>query len=202
MTGTNLTSKANLALLFCPDTYNNFHIQRMSSEKNISAEAIKAFTSTDIADLLVGITPIYLNSFLQRKLYGITASISDRHGEKRIRIFDEDDVRGIALVWMLFEAGLRTQPIRRILNELAGTKKAVARTTAEILFRSRVEYIVVVREPRRPRAKGDPQVKITTAKKSDLPGLIAENPTANVLVVPIGAKLNDIRIRVQVLYGE
>ena len=157
---------------------------------------------SDVTGLIVGIKPIYLNTFLHRGLYGITDSESVRvgkGGEKR-RLFSEADVFGIALVWMLFESGLRTKSIRRILNDLAGTQKANAKMAAETLRQYQAEYIVVVREPRKPKGKTDPEPDIRTANESELAGILADNPTANVLMVPIGAKFADIKERLRVLY--
>src|SRR5882757_6215089 len=85
-----------------------------------------AFSSSDVTKLL-GITPVYLNALVHRKLYGIAASISDRHGEIKVRIFSEEDVFGIALVWTLFESGLRPQSIREILLELVETDEPDAK---------------------------------------------------------------------------
>lgn len=160
---------------------------------------VKTFQSADVTDLLVGITPAYLNTFLQRRLYGITASAQAGKVREQRRLFSEADVYGIALVWMLFESGLRTQPIRRILNSLAGTKKADARAAAEALRKSADEYIVIVREPRKPRGKTEPEPNITTAKKDELARIVADNPAANVLLIPVGQKFEDIRKRIEIL---
>ena len=51
----------------------------------------------------------------------------------------------ISLVWMLFESGLRTDSIRRILRTLAGTKKPDAVLAADALLKSKAEYILVER---------------------------------------------------------
>jgi len=163
---------------------------------------MQSFLSSEVTDLLVGITPIYLNSFLQRELYGITATFSDEHGETKVRLFNEADVFGIALAWMLFESGLRTQAIRGILNKLAGTKRANAKKAAHVLLRSQADYIVVVREARKPKSSADPETQVIPADDKQVGHLIEANPTANILVVPIGAKFADIRKRIDVLYGE
>jgi hypothetical protein len=157
--------------------------------------------SSDITDLLVGITPLYLNTFFRRKLYGITASVQEGEVRAKRRLFSEADVYGIALVWMLFESGLRTQVIRRILNELGGTKKANARATAEVLHKSGAEYIVVLREPRKPRSKTEPEPKIRTAKNSELAEIVTRIGTANTLIVPISAKFKDIEKRLAAIFG-
>jgi hypothetical protein len=162
---------------------------------------LQIITTADVTDLLVGITPVYLNTFIHRKLYGL-AKPEVRKGEKgdKQRVFSEADVYAIALVWMLFESGLRTQAIRRIMNQLAGTKVANARITAEALRKSKAEYIVVVREPRKPKGKTKPEPKISTAKTDELPAIVAGNATANVLLIPIGQKFEDIRKRIEVLF--
>ena len=161
---------------------------------------MRGIETSDVTDLLIGITPAYLNTFLQRKLYGISSSVRAGKVREKRRLFSEEDVYGIALVWMLFESGLRTQPIRRILNELAGTKKANAKVTAQKLLQSEAEYIVVVREPRKPKGKAEPEPEIRTAREADLAGIPSANPMANVLLVPIGAKFADIKKRLEVLY--
>ena len=84
---------------------------------------VVAFETSDITELLVGITPAYLNTFLQRKLYGITASLQAGKVRDKRRLFNEEDVFRIAFVWILFEGGLRTQPIRRILKNRRGPQR-------------------------------------------------------------------------------
>jgi hypothetical protein len=163
---------------------------------------MQSFLSSDVTDLLVGITPIYLNSFLQRELYGITATFSDEHGDTKARLFNEADVFGIALAWMLFESGLRTQAIRGILNKLAGTKRANAKKAAQVLRRSQADYILIVREARKPKSNADPEPKVIMADENEFAHVIEANPIANILIVPIGAKFADIQKRIAVLYGE
>jgi hypothetical protein len=84
----------------------------------------------DICERLVGITPIYLQNFLQRGSYGLHSSVSPGKLRSQRRLFSQDDVYGIALVWLLFEAGLRGDSIARILNVVAGTKKPNANLAA------------------------------------------------------------------------
>src|SRR5262245_53133805 len=109
--------------------------------------------SSDLSELLVGITPAYLNNFVQRELYGVRASVQAGQVRKQHRRFSEDDVFGIGLVWMLFEAGLRSDPICRILKDIAG--KLDANAAAKRLLKSNVENLVVVRRPR-PAMKQSP----------------------------------------------
>ncbi len=156
--------------------------------------------TSDVVERLVGIRPLYLNNFLQRGLYGVKASVQQGKLRVKRRIFSREDVFGIALVWMLFEAGLRTDPIRRILRTLGGTKKADANFTAQNLLESGAEYIAVIREPRRPRQEGEPSPEIRTAEKADLAQIVERNPTANLLFVPVRQKFEEIQKRLEVLY--
>ena len=157
--------------------------------------------SSDVTDLLVGISSAYLNTFLQRKLYGITASVRSGKVREQHRLFSESDVYGIALVWMLFESGLRTQAIKHILTTLGKTNKADAAKTAEVLRKSKAEYIVVIREPRKPRGRMVVDPYIRTAQPGELSQIVASNPTANTLMVPIGSKFADINKRLAVFGG-
>src|SRR5579872_5251941 len=102
--------------------------------------------SGDITERLVGIPPAYLNKFVQQKTYGITASIQPGKLRAQRRLFSRDDVFAIALVWMLFESGLRTEPIRRILNDIAETKKADAKIAAKKLLSSGADFLVIIRK--------------------------------------------------------
>jgi hypothetical protein len=162
----------------------------------------RVFGSNDITEILVGITTNYLDTILQRKHYGISESAADRHEGRNFRLFGEADVFGIALVWMLFESGLRAPAIRDVLNKVARTKKADAKASAEVLIRSKAEYLVVVREPRKPKNRLDPEGRIIQAKEEDLAGIIDDNPTANILMVPVGTKFNDIRKRIEIVYAK
>jgi hypothetical protein len=162
-----------------------------------------AFSSSDVAQL-VGITPVYLNALVHRKLYGIAASISDRHGDIKVRIFSEEDVFGVALVWTLFESGLRTQSIRDVLYQLV--EEPNANVAAEFLAHSEVDYLGIVREPSKPKSKTKPKLKVEPTLKENLNGLVKEcvarYPTANILLVPVGEKFADIKKKIDVMYGE
>jgi hypothetical protein len=158
------------------------------------------FESWHVTEWLVGIPPTYLNMFLQRKLYGITASISGRRGDKSSRRFDEATVFGIALVWMLFTSGLRTESIRRVLNDITEATDADAVAAADFLLQAQVHYLVVIREL---GIHGDePGADFKTAGTSyeeDIAKFVSDNPKASVLTVPIGEKFGAIEQRMSVI---
>src|SRR5215472_2567314 len=97
----------------------------------MSSEIVPEIDTADICERLVGITPVYLQNFLQRGSYGLRSSVSPGKVRSQRRLFSPEDVYGVALVWLLFESGLRRDPITRILNDVAGTKKADANKAAK-----------------------------------------------------------------------
>jgi hypothetical protein len=170
----------------------------MGTDRNL------AFSSSDVT-AIVGITPIYLNALVHRRLYGIAPSISDRHGEMKVRIFSEEDVFGIALVWMLFETGLRPQAIREILVQLPETEQLDANASAEYLRQSPgPAHLVIVREPG--KKKRIPRISAEATLTEDLIGLIEDNliahPNADFLLVPIGERFAEIEHKIKRKYGE
>jgi hypothetical protein len=158
------------------------------------------FEFGDVTGFLVGIPPMYLNQFLQRKLYGITALISGRRGERNSRRFDEATVFGIALAWMLFKGGFRTETIRRILNDIAETSKADAVAAAQVLLVAQVPYLVIIHEL---AIDGDePATEIRTAGthfEEDIAKLRVENPTAMVDTLPVGLMFDAIEQRMSLI---
>jgi len=171
----------------------------------MTADGIVAFSSSDVT-AIVGITPIYLNALVHRKLYGIAASISDQHSEMKIRIFSEEDVFGIALVWMLFESGLRTQSIREILLQVVETDEPDANTAAEYLSRSEPAHLVIIREPSKSKKKKTANLLVETTLTDNLVDVVenavAEHRTATILLVPVGARFAEIENKIKRMYPE
>lgn len=165
---------------------------------NITSE----IDSSDLVERLVGITPLYLQNFAQRGSYGIRASVKPGKVRSQRRLFSRDDVFGIALVWLLFEAGLRGEPLARVLNEITKTKKANANLAAKKLLESQTDYLLIVRQPRGPTKtpKDKPEQMVKPIKQSELTEAIVQEPTADLLIIPVGAKFEDIRNRMEILF--
>ena len=160
--------------------------------------------SAEICERLVGITPIYLQNFVQRGRgrYGLKASAQAGKWRERRRLFSRDDVFGIALVWLLFESGLRSDPIIRILKEIAGTKQPKANLAAKKLLESQAEYLVVVRQPRGPTKPphATPGQETTTVTQAGAVEPRGWNPAAVELLIPVGQKFRDIERRLEILF--
>jgi hypothetical protein len=63
-----------------------------------------------------GIPASYLNKFIEHRSCGIKPSIREGSGRGTRRLFSDDDALGIALVWSLFQAGLRSRVISQVLQ--------------------------------------------------------------------------------------
>ncbi len=168
----------------------------MSNKVNLEIDA------ADIAERLVGITPIYLQNFVSRGLYGLRASVIPGKVRAQRRLFSRDDVFGIALVWLLFESGLRSEPLARVLNEITGTKKANANLAARKLMDSQSGYLVITRKPRVPSKtfSEKPEQSVRLVKKSEITATMEHDLTADLLVIPFGPKFEDIQKRLEVLF--
>lgn len=178
----------------------------------MSTEITFTIDTADISERLVGITPVYLQNFLQRGSYGLRSSVSPGKVRSQRRLFSPEDVYGIALVWLLFESGLRGDPIARVLKDIGRTKKPDANKAADTLLENATDYILILRTPRRP-SKSIPQkpeqlVKMVTEEELSM-HLFSRDPEGdenfisndqNILIVPIGDKFADVRKRLDVFF--
>ncbi len=171
----------------------------------MSSEIVQQIDSADISERLVGITPVYLNNFLQRGLFGLTASVQAGKLREKRRLFSREDVFGIALVWLLFESGLRTDLTIRVLKEIVGSDKtnANANRAAKKLLESKADYLVILRQPRTPTKTppDKPGQTVRVAGASEIAEMLGQYPTAELLLVPVGHKFDDVRKRMEMLFG-
>lgn len=188
--------------LFSLDRHNPNITINYCQMKIPSTVASEVFETWHVTEILVGIPQTYLNMFLQRRLYGITAGVVGRRGEKNSRRFDDAEVFGIALAWLLFKSGLRTRPIIQILCDITGTKDANAREAAQVLLEARLRYLVVIRELMNPvnEAEGELRVQVTDWVE-DVTEILANNTTASALVLPVGDIFDGIEHRMNVIQG-
>lgn len=155
--------------------------------------------AADITERLVGITPIYLQNFVSRGLYGLRASVKPGKVRAQRRLFSREDIFGIALVWLLFESGLRSEPLTRVLNDIAGTKKANANLAAKKLLESSTQYLLIGRTPRGP-SKSIPEKPVQIVRRAgqmELATAVKEHSTSDLIVIPVGQKFDDIRKRME-----
>jgi len=178
----------------------------------MSSKIAPEIDAADICERLVGITPVYLQNFLQRGSYGLRSSVSPGKVRSKRRLFSPEDVYGIALVWILFETGLRGDSIARILNDIAQTKKPNANLAAAELMEFHWQYLLVFFTPRRP-SKSIPQeseLRVQLSTFEDLTvHLIVKDPDKgdehlmtreNVVIINVPEKFEDVRRRLEILF--
>jgi hypothetical protein len=138
--------------------------------------------SMDVARL-VGIQPTLLNKFIERQQYGIAPSFRSGEGRGKERLFDEDDIYGIALAHWLFESGLRSDSIQFVLNQIVGGfADAKARNAAYHVRKA--EVLVITRQPRSGYAK-HPVQKTELCGLARASQLVRETASSSVLLIPV-----------------
>lgn len=145
---------------------------------------IRVFESSDVTDL-VGVPPATLNTYVERRQFGIVPSVRSESGRGGRRIFSEADVFGIGLVWWLFESGLRSQTIQLVLDQTKESpRKSTANDAAGYLVESKKTILVVARSPRKDAKKAECQKIHLLYSFGELK---FDSKSANsVLFVPIG----------------
>lgn len=102
---------------------------------------------TSEVSAIVGVKPFYLNKFIEREHYGIRPSIRTGKGRGSRRRFSEDDVYGIALIWLLFTTGLRKKTIEGVLDEIGEGEHLTASQAAKRLRECEAQLLILRHEP-------------------------------------------------------
>ena len=145
------------------------------------------FESGELTNL-VGIKPFYLNKFMERSLYGIRPSVRQGKVRQRRSLFNREDVFGVALVWWLFESGLRPLAIQFVLSQIDRSRAAKANSAASKLLTQKAQFLVISREPRSTdnhEAK-HPKQGVQVADRSQVVRMITAESAASMLVIPVG----------------
>lgn len=153
-----------------------------------SSKSPRFFQSAEVTEV-VGIQPLYLNKCIEREQYGIEASLRAGKGRGSRRLFSEEDVFGVALVWWLFESGLRSGAIQYVLNQICGgTLKSKASRASRILLERKAEVLVVRREPRtvHDADRDYPKQRVSPVGRPRALELTANTDDASLLIIPVG----------------
>jgi len=145
------------------------------------------FETTEVTEIL-GIPLILLNKFVERGKYGVQASVRPGRGRGSRRLFSKDDLLGVALVWWLFESGLRTKVIQFVLNQICGGKlRSRASDAAGFLSKGKHEFLLVDRAARTEVKEGatHPVQRVVLADREQAIGQIKQLGTRTMLALPI-----------------
>ena len=145
----------------------------------------RKFGIMDVARL-VGIQPTLLNKFIQREKYGIRASVQPGEGQGRQRFFGESDLYGIALVYWLFESGLRSEAIQYVLNQICGGRRGSnANDAASKVPHDTNVMLAITRVPRTGFLKY-PEQEVRFVDALEIAALVGENQVGLIVVIPVG----------------
>jgi DNA-binding transcriptional MerR regulator len=112
------------------------------------------------------------------------ASKNQRYSRRR---FSQDDLLGIALVLWLFEAGLRTQAIQHVLNQICGGRRGSrASDAARILIERKAELLTIKRSPRKEIGAEYPKQRVVLTGAARLNEEINRLSRESLLVIPLG----------------
>jgi hypothetical protein len=147
---------------------------------------------------LLGIPPILLNKFVERGSYGIVPSIRSGKGRGSRRRFSQDDLFGIALVWWLFEAGLRTQAIQYVLNQMCGGRLgSKANDAARIVIERKAELLMIKRSPRKEVGAEYPEQRVLLTDAGRISEQFKGLETETLLVLPVGKLYSRLKVDMQ-----
>ena len=177
--------------------------QRVSIAMNKNLDPPIFLESREVSDV-VGIPSTYLNKLIERGKYGIEPSIRSGRGRGSRRLFSEADVYGLALVWWLFEAGLRAEAIQDALEKMLAPKGMTVRAidAAAVLKNfeppkgeTDLDMIVIRREPRAVSNKRRVvmEQEAFLANWSDATGIVEEKTVASVLFIPFTERFKQVR---------
>jgi len=143
---------------------------------------------------MVGIRPFYLNKFIERGLYGIRPSLRPGEARKRRRRFSREDCLAIGLVWSLFESGLRSEVIKRVLRDISGSKAADANAASKLLLQRNPQHLVVVRQRRTAgEAASSPTQAVKLLDGTAVSQLVRGNTTQSVSIIPVASLFQYLR---------
>jgi hypothetical protein len=148
---------------------------------------------------LTGIPSTYLNKFIERGSFGIGPSVRTGRGRGTRRLFANFDIYGIALVWWLFQAGLRSAVIGRVLRDVLPAPRNLAANAAGILLAKQAQasepQVLVVTRVLKSGASGKSKpgqrVAVTGASRVNI-----GDQRSSTHVIPVGHLLQSLTKRI------
>ncbi len=159
-------------------------VNRFILEMRMTNDSYDVFESGEISRAL-GMKLLYLNKFIERGLYGIRPSVRVGRGRGRRRLFSRNDVLGIALVWWLFQCGLRGRVIEVVLAKLSKHPDSNANLAAQRIEESGADNLLITREPGFGGRVSGP-IAVALVEDSDKAKILKSFDSTMAVVIPIG----------------
>jgi hypothetical protein len=172
--------------------------KQQSTRTDSGAEAVPhdgyVFESRDVIRF-TRIPATYLNKFLEHNR--VRASIRQGEGRGSRRLFTKYDVLGIALMWALFQTGLRSKVITELLRVMSPDESSMGPITAVALVLdhnpSGAASVLVIRRWLGPRRKkvGNLMVIMGPSHVEPKPDLASE------IVIPVGRIFEEVKKEIE-----
>jgi hypothetical protein len=148
---------------------------------------------------IVGIPANTLNKLVERGSFGIAPSVRIGKGRGSRRVFGTPDIFGIALVWWLTQAGLRSAVIGRVLRQISTAHRDLAANAAGMLLAKNAQakepQILTIMRHLEGRGRKPPQSVTTTATHHDF-GSQRKN-SVSIHLIPVGQLFAALMLRLQ-----
>jgi hypothetical protein len=166
----------------------------------VQSPADHKFETRDVTRL-TGIPVNYLNKLIERVSFGIKPSIREGPGRGIRRLFSEEDAIGVALVWTLFQVGLRSGVISQVLLAyLEGPEgpqglatEAASKMDATCAALNEQQVLVIRRSLSRSRKTGRSLQVWLDDKDYDVPS----SELSSELVIPISMVFAEVKKKIQ-----
>jgi hypothetical protein len=146
----------------------------------------RIFQASEIARL-VGIPQPKLAKFMESPGYKLNPSLREKAGRGAPRLYNLDDLLAVALAWWLFQAGLRSQVIGRIIS---------TRETAKLLSQSERwkpsenRLLMISGQIELPHSRPEQKVSFVSAKA--VADDVQSDPRRSVQILPLGRLLREL----------
>jgi hypothetical protein len=155
------------------------------------------FETKDVLQL-TGIPSVYLNKFIERKSFGLRPSVRTGGGRGSRRLFITPDLYGVSLVWWLFESGLRSKVIDRVIRDFLPGSVISATNVAGLFLVPRhktPQALVIYRDLQwSEHAKKTPKQQALQMAESNAAAI---RSFSSVHIIPVGRLLLELIARIK-----
>lgn len=159
----------------------------------------QVFETKDVLQI-TGMSSVFLNKLLERESFGLQPSVRTGGGRGSRRVFNRSDLYDISLVWWLFQSGLRSKVIERVLRDLAPASGGSASDAVRLLLTRHIQeesaqVLVIHRNLAFTRSKAKHSTSRAYAiSESELPD---SSEFSSMQIIPLGRLLLELNARIE-----
>jgi hypothetical protein len=188
-----------------PKLHNNTHwvyytrmLRPLLTVANEEAASPSFFGTSEVLKI-TGIPANTLNKLVERGSFGIAPSVRIGKGRGSRRVFGTHDIFGVALVWWLTQAGLRSAVIGRVLRQISPAHRNLAANAAGTLLlkhmKTKEPQILTITRRLEARGGKPEQTVSTTVTHHDF-GLQRKD-SVSIHLIPVGQLFAALMLRLE-----